>query len=48
MSANEKIHTLAAEYTSDGGHLNVAGRRVAAQRLPTVLSSPHLVGITRQ
>ena len=48
MSGNEKIYTLAAEYTSDGGHLNAAGRRAAAQRLLTVLSTSYPVGIARQ
>ena len=48
MSGNEKVYTLAAEYTSDGSHLNAAGRRAAAQRLLTVLSTPYPAGITRQ
>jgi len=39
MSNSEKIYTLASEYTSDGGHLNTAGRHAAAQRLLTVLST---------
>ena len=29
----EKFHTLAPDYTDDGGHLNVVGRRVIAKRL---------------
>lgn len=39
MSGNEKFYMLASEYTDDGGHLNGAGRRVAAQQLLTVLST---------
>jgi len=34
----EKIYTLAPEWTSDGGHLNEAGRRRAAEALLQVLS----------
>jgi len=34
----EIIYTLAAEYASDGGHLNEAGRRAAAAELLQVLS----------
>ena len=33
----EKIYTLAAEFTTDGGHLNEAGRRGAAEALLQVL-----------
>ena len=36
--ANQKIFTLAPEFTADGGHLNEAGRRAAAERLLHVLS----------
>jgi hypothetical protein len=39
MSDRQKIYTLASEYTGDGSHLNEAGRRAAAQRLLTVLST---------
>lgn len=35
---NEKIYLLAPEFTSDGGHLNEAGRRAAAERLLLVLA----------
>lgn len=35
---NEKIYTLASEFTADGGHLNEVGRRVAAERLLFVLA----------
>ena len=38
-SGNEKIYTLAPEYTDDGGHLNKAGRRAAAEHLLQVLAS---------
>jgi lysophospholipase L1-like esterase len=33
-----KVYTLAPEYTSDGGHLNEAGRRAAAEKLLLVLA----------
>lgn len=39
MDGNIKIFTLASEYTSDGGHLNQAGRRAAAQRMLTTLAN---------
>jgi hypothetical protein len=35
---NDRIYTLVPEYTTDGGHLNELGRRVAAERLLHVLS----------
>jgi len=35
---NEKIYTLAPEFTADGGHLNEVGRRVAAARLLFILA----------
>ena len=35
---DEKIYTLAPEFTADGGHLNDLGRRVAAERLLFVLA----------
>lgn len=35
---NEKIYTLAPEFTADGGHLNDTGRRAAAERLLFVLA----------
>jgi hypothetical protein len=38
MSRGQKIYTLAPEFTTDGGHLNQAGRRVAAQQLLQVLA----------
>jgi len=38
MRGNEKIYTLAPEFTDDGGHLNEAGRRVAAERLLSVIA----------
>jgi hypothetical protein len=38
MRGNEKIFTLAPEFTSDGGHLNQKGRRAAAERLLLLLS----------
>jgi len=34
----EKIYTLAPEFTTDGGHLNEAGRRAAAELLLQVLA----------
>lgn len=37
-SGNEIVYTLAPEYTTDGGHLNQAGRHLAAQRLLEVLA----------
>jgi hypothetical protein len=37
-NGNETIYTLAAEYTSDGAHLNQAGRQLAAGRLLQVLA----------
>ena len=38
LLGNEKIYTLAPEFTTDGGHLNERGRRVAAERLLLVLA----------
>lgn len=38
MSHDERVYTLAPEYTTDGGHLNESGRRVAAVGLLRVLS----------
>jgi hypothetical protein len=35
----EKVYTLAPEWTTDGGHLNEAGRRAAALKLLEVLAS---------
>ncbi len=35
---NQKIFSLAPEFTVDGGHLNETGRRAAAQRLLRVLT----------
>jgi hypothetical protein len=35
----EKIYTLAPEFTTDGGHLNEAGRRAAAEVLLQVLAA---------
>lgn len=35
---NNKIYTLAPEYTADGGHLNELGRRLAAEELLRVLA----------
>lgn len=37
-NGSELIYTLAPEYTTDGGHLNQAGRRIAAERLLKVLA----------
>jgi hypothetical protein len=37
-NGNEVIYTLAAEYTTDGGHLNQSGRQRAAGRLLQVLA----------
>jgi hypothetical protein len=39
MRDNEKIHTLASEFTIDGGHLNELGRRTAAERFLLFLGS---------
>lgn len=39
MDGDVKIYSLAPEYTSDGGHLNEAGRRAAAQRLLMTLAN---------
>jgi lysophospholipase L1-like esterase len=33
-----RIYTLASEYSSDGGHLNALGRRVAAAQLLSFLA----------
>jgi lysophospholipase L1-like esterase len=38
-NGNEIGYALASEYTTDGGHLNEAGRRIAAQRLLEVLAA---------
>lgn len=38
VRGNEKVYTLAPEFTADGGHLNEVGRRVAAERLLFVLA----------
>jgi hypothetical protein len=38
MSRGQKIYTLVPEFTTDGGHLNQAGRRAAAQQLLQVLA----------
>jgi hypothetical protein len=35
---NDKVYTLAPEYTLDGGHLNEPGRRLAAEKLLHVCS----------
>jgi hypothetical protein len=35
----EKVYTLAPEWTTDGGHLNEAGRRIAAQKLLQVVAA---------
>lgn len=37
-SGNEKIYTLAPEFTTDGGHLNRVGQRAAAERFLLVLA----------
>lgn len=37
IASGDTIFTLAPEYTSDGGHLNAVGRRVAAGQLLAVL-----------
>lgn len=39
MRGGEKIYTLAPEFTTDGGHLNEAGRRAAAEQLLLVLAN---------
>jgi len=39
MRGTEKIYALAREFTSDGGHLNEAGRRATAERLLQILSN---------
>lgn len=38
MSQGQKVYTLAPELTTDGDHLNHAGRRAAAQQLLQVLA----------
>ena len=38
MIQGQKVYTLASEFTTDGGHLNQAGRRAAAQTLLQVLA----------
>jgi len=40
MSGNQRIYTMAPEFTTDGGHLNEAGRRIEAERLLLVLAKP--------
>lgn len=40
-SGSDMVNTLAPEYTTDGGHLNPTGRRLAAQRLLQVLADLH-------
>ena len=37
--AGQKIYTLAPEFTTDGGHLNEAGRRAGAQKLLALLAA---------
>ena len=37
--AGQKVYTLAPEFTTDGGHLNEAGRRAGAQQLLALLAS---------
>lgn len=39
MRGKEKIYILAPEFTTDGGHLNQAGRRAAAKRLLLALAN---------
>ncbi len=39
VEGGQNVYTLAPEYTVDGGHLNQIGRRVAAQRLLSTLST---------
>ena len=39
MRGIEKVYTMVPEFTTDGGHLNEAGRRLAAQRLLPVLAN---------
>ena len=39
VRGNQKIYTLAPEYTGDGGHLNELGRRAAAHRLLITLAN---------
>ena len=34
----QRVYTLAPEFTTDGGHLNSAGRRIAAERLLVLLA----------
>jgi len=38
MRGNKRIYTLCPEFTTDGGHLNEAGRRAAAEQLLLILS----------
>ena len=38
VSGGQTIYTLAPEYTTDGGHLNEAGRQAAARQLLEVLA----------
>lgn len=39
MDGDTKAYTLSSEYTSDGGHLNHAGRRAVALRLLMILAN---------
>jgi hypothetical protein len=39
MQGNQRIYTLAAEFSADGGHLNEVGRRRAAEQLLVLLAS---------
>jgi hypothetical protein len=38
VRGNERIYTLVPEFTTDGGHLNEAGRRAAAEQLLLLLA----------
>lgn len=38
VRANQKVYTMAREFTDDGGHLNQQGRAAAAERLLSVLA----------
>jgi lysophospholipase L1-like esterase len=46
MQGDEKIYTLAPEFTTDGGHLNEVGRRMAAERLLLVLAQSDVTSPT--
>lgn len=39
MRGNDKIFTLVPEFTTDGGHLNEIGRRIAADRLLLLIAA---------